>query len=197
MPMPGGAERRSDPRGDDDAATEDDSEAIAAAAVVDILSSREGVEAIPLAPHRCAATAEGRREGLVVDDDDDDDDGSLWTARDTDRVLELGGGGGGDDGDGDGGRPLRYEVYLGLRFYEEDPLPAVRRAWAESGRGAFVDHEFPVFPGASVLVGGGRLLPGILLPSNRDDFESCGDRKRAGRVRHFASRAGAGGDRRG
>ena len=199
MPMPGGAERRSDPRGDDDAATEDDSEAIAAAAaaaaaVVDILSSREGVEAIPLAPHRCAATAEGRREGLVVDDDDDDDDGSLWTARDTDRVLELGGGGGGDDGDGDGGRPLRYEVYLGLRFYEEDPLPAVRRAWAESGRGAFVDHEFPVFPGASVLVGGGRLLPGILLPSNRDDFESCGDRKRAGRVRHFASRAGAGGD---
>jgi len=84
-------------------------------------------------------------------------------------------------------------VYLGLRFYEEDPLPAVRRACAESGR-AYVDREFPVFPGASVLVGGERLLPGILLPSNRDDFESCGDRKRAGRVRHFASRAGAGGD---
>jgi hypothetical protein len=194
---------RADPGAHDDDAATKDAEAIAvaaaAAAVVvgDILSRHEGVEAIPLAPHRCAATVEGRREGLVIDDDDgggvggrdgdgdgDGVRGGFWTARDSDRVF-LGG-----VGEGAGGGcppPPRHEVYLGLRFYEEDPLPFVRRACAEYGK-AFADHEFPVFPGASVLVGGERLRPGILSPSNRDDFSSCGG-KRAGRVGHFASRA--------
>ncbi|KAL3816798.1 LOW QUALITY PROTEIN: hypothetical protein ACHAXA_001536 [Cyclostephanos tholiformis] len=155
-------------------------------AVLDILSRHEGViEAIPLVPHRCAATIDGRREGLVFDvevesgREDDDGDGS-WTECDAANIL--------------GGGCALYEEYLGLKLHDEDPLPRVMRHCAESGRKRFVDREFPVFPGTviSLAVGGGgeytHLRPGIITPSNCEDFTSCGG-KRARRVSHFASRA--------
>ena len=166
-------------------------------AVHEILSRHSGViESIPLLPHRCAATMDGRREGLVCECDDDeeeegdDDGGGSWTERDMSNALGGEGGGGQECG------AAKYEEYMGLKFYDDDPLPRVIRYCAISGR-KFVDREFPVHPGTSVSLpfgggeGGGEehtpIRPGILTPSNCDDFASCGG-KRAGRISHFASK---------
>ena len=137
------------------------------AAVRDVLSRHPGViESIPLFPNGCAATMDGRREGLVRDDfaeegkDDDYDFGDSWMECDAaDALLGGGGGGGGcDDVDDD----ARYEVCMGLKFYHDDPLPRLMRyCAAASGGRRYVDGEFPVHPGMSVSlpdvgrVGGG------------------------------------------
>jgi len=142
------------------------------------------METIPLVAHQSAATIEGRLEGLVFFDDGNVDDNSLWTAQDTANALDQ----------------CPYEEYLGLKLYMEDPMSKIRHYALTTGADAdtspaqnkfmFIDHEFPVYPQAAILVEGELLRPGIITPSNCADFRNEGsESKRMKRIPHFITKA--------
>lgn len=136
------------------------------------------METIPLVAHQSAATIDGRLEGLVFPNDGNVDDNSLWTAQDTANALDQ----------------CPYEEYLGLKLYMEDPLSKIRHYALTTGAAnaamMFIDHEFPVYPQAAILVEGELLRPGIITPSNCTDFRNEGSKsKRMKRIPHFISKA--------
>lgn len=146
------------------------------------------METIPLVAHQSAATVDGRLEGLVFLDDGNVDDNSMWTAQDTANALDQ----------------CPYEEYLGLKLYMEDPLSKLRdyapttvaAADMSTTQKKFIDHEFPVYPQAAILIEGELLRPGIITPSNCTDFRNEGrsESKRMKRIPHFIHKAKDGWD---
>jgi Calpain family cysteine protease len=124
------------------------------------------------------------------DDGEDNESGAVWAASDTDAAL-LG---------------LAYDTYLGLRFYQDDPLPYIERAWFEHKRltsaqqtghdTKFRDAEFPTHspiqlarPLDATVNDTTLLAPGIITSSNIHDFVHSGEAKRVDRIQHFIRRA--------